>query len=162
MSSAAAKQRFLEGLMSDPRNVAHAKKVTQEKKHHGDEVKAEDTHAAQTGKKAAAKKHDAHGTTAAAVAEDAAPTEAPTPRSSAALDGSLTVLGKLKEMEFHSRANLERLAELVLTVGDELKQKAMVAPLDEVYSAQNALQTKLTTLIEAYKAECDRLQGESA
>ncbi len=31
----------------------------------------------------------------------------------------------------------------------------------EVYSAQNAFQTKLTALIEAYMAECDRLQGES-
>ena len=148
--------------MSDPRNVAHAKKVTQEKKHHGTEVKAEDAHAAQTGKKAS-KKQEARGTATAAAAEEAAPREAPAvPRSSAALDGSLAVLGKLKEMEFYSRATLERLAELVLTVGDELKQTAMTGPLDEVYSAQNALQTKLTTLIEAYKAECDRLHGESA
>ena len=149
--------------MSDPRNVAHAKKVTQEKKHQGTEVRAEDAHAAQTGKKAASKKHEARGTAAAAVAEEAAPREAPAvPRSSAALDGSLAVLGKLREMEFYSRATLERLAELVLTVGDELKQTAMTGPLDEVYSAQNALQTKLTAMIEAYKAECDRLHGESA
>ena len=70
------------------------------------------------------------------------------------------MLAKLKEMEFYSRANLEHLAELVLTVGDELKQKAVVGPLDEVYSAQNAFQMKLTTLLEAYKAECGRLQGE--
>jgi len=71
------------------------------------------------------------------------------------------VLAKLKEMEFYSRANLERLAELVLTVEDELKQKEIASPLGEVYSAQNAFQTKLTALIEAYKAECDRLQGGS-
>jgi hypothetical protein len=30
-----------------------------------------------------------------------------------------------------------------------------------MYSAQSAFQTKLTTLIETYKAECDRMQGES-
>ena len=71
------------------------------------------------------------------------------------------MLAKLKELEFHSRANLERLAELALTVEDELKQKEIVGPLGEVYSAQSAFQTKLTALIEAYKAECDRMQGES-
>ena len=82
-------------------------------------------------------------------------------KTSAALEGSLVVLAKLKELEFHSRANLERLAELALTVEDELKQKEIVGPLAEVYSAQGAFQTKLTALIEVYKAECDRMQGES-
>ena len=71
------------------------------------------------------------------------------------------MLAKLKELEFHSRANLERLAELALTVEEELKQKAMVLPLGEVYSAQNAFQTKVMALIEIYKAECGRMQGES-
>ena len=133
--------------MSDPRNVAHAKNVTQEKKH-------------QSAKKK-------RGAAAAPVAEaapsgaSAAASETPPPEPPAALESSLAVLAKLKEMEFYSRANLEGLAGLVLTVGDELKQKDVAAPLDEVYSAQNAVQTKLTTLIEAYKAECGRLQGES-
>ena len=49
-----------------------------------------------------------------------------------------------------------------MTVDDELKQKAMLAPLGDVYSAQSAFQTKLTTLIEVYKAECDRMQGARA
>jgi len=154
--------------MSDPRNVAHAKKVTQEKKHQGTEARPEDTAPVQPGKKPAAakKKHGPAGGPAApgetAAGESVVPAESPTPRPPAALEGSLAVLGKLKEMEFHSRATLERLAALVLTVGDELKQKAIVTPLDEVYAAQNAFQTKLTALIEAYKAECDRLQSESA
>jgi hypothetical protein len=124
--------------MSDPRNAAHAKKVTQEKKHQATAVALKDAASAQPG--------DAAG---------AAPGTAPP----AALDGSLVVLAKLKELEFHSRANLERLAELTMTVDDELKQKEMVKPLGEVYSAQSAFQTKLTTLIEAYKSECDRMQG---
>jgi hypothetical protein len=38
----------------------------------------------------------------------------------------------------------------------------MAAPLAEVYSAQSAFQTKLTALIESYKAECDRMQEETA
>lgn len=151
--------------MSDPRNVAHAKKVTQEKKHQGDAEQPEVTAAAQAGKKPGAKK--ARGKVATpALANDAVPAETaavpaetPAPKPSATLEGSLVVLAKLKDMEFHSRANLERLAELTMTVEDELKQKALSAPLSDVYAAQNALQTKLTVLIEAYKAECDLMQG---
>ncbi len=117
--------------MSDPRNDAHAKKVTQEKK----------------------KKHEP------AAAQSAVLSEVTTPVSSPALAGSLEVLAKLKDLEFHSRAHLQRLAELGLTVEDELKQKDLAAPLSEVYAAQNGVQTALTSLIEAYQTECDRLQG---
>ncbi|MEP6905958.1 MAG: hypothetical protein ABI875_07715 [Gemmatimonadales bacterium] len=135
--------------MSDPRNVAHAKKVTQEKKHQGAKKKRGPAGAVTPPETPPA------GASAAA-------SESPTPAPPAGLEGSMTVLAKLKEMEFYSRANLEQLAALGLTVEDELKQQDVKGPLDEVYSAQNAFQTKLTTLIEAYKAECDRLQGESA
>ena len=125
--------------MSDPRNAAHDKKVAQEKKHHSSQVTLEDAPAVQPGSSAEA---------------------SATSKPPAALEGSLVVLAKLKELEFHSRAHLERLAELTLTVEDELKQKEIVGPLGEVYAAQNAFETKLTALIEAYKAECDRMQGE--
>lgn len=145
--------------MSDPRNVAHAKKVTQEKKHHGEDAAVEGAHPAQPGKKAAAPKPNAPATAAAAPTPVAVEPSAPAP---AALEGSLVVLSKLKELEFHSCTGLERLAELTLTVEDELKQKEMVGPLGEVYAAQNDLQTKLTALIDSYKDECDRLQGASA
>jgi hypothetical protein len=153
--------------MSDPRNVAHAKKVTQEKKHHdhGSHPIAAGTPAVQPGKKQAAAKKPQAPSGDVAVASDntaggsAVATPIPAPRPPAALEGSLAVLGKLKEIEFHSRASLERLAELMLTVADELKQKEIAAPLSDVYSAQSAFQTKLTSLIELYKAECDRLQG---
>ena len=127
--------------MSDPRNVAHAKKITQEKKHD---------------RAGAAALHED-----APTATSATPDAAAAPKPSAALEGSLVVLGKLKELEFHSRAHLERLAELTMTVEDEFKQKEMVGPLGEVYSAQSAVQTKLTALIEVYKGECDRMQTES-
>jgi hypothetical protein len=129
--------------MSDPRNDAHDKKVTQEKKHH-----------------TAVILEDPPPLPAAKNPEPGASPAAKPP--SAALESSLVVLGKLKELEFHSRANLERLAELTLTVEDDLKQKAIVGPLGEVYSAQSAFQTKLTSLIDAYKAECDRMESESA
>jgi len=158
--------------MSDPRNVAHAKKVTQEKKHQATEASPLHAPAGQPGKKAAAAKtkHDPAGAAAAskdtATAESAIPSDGAEPREShthtaAALEGSLVVLTQLKELEFHSRANLERLAQLAMTVEDELKQKDIASPLAEVYSAQSTVQTKLTALIEAYKATCDRMQGES-
>ena len=153
--------------MSDPRNVAHAKKVTQEKSHQGTAASPEDAPAVQPGKKpsgAKKKKNVPAGSVAVPdetpASELAAPSESATVKTPAALEGSLVVLAKLKDLEFHSRANLERLAELALTVEDELKQKEIVSPLAEVYSAQSAFQTKLTALIEAYKAECDRMQGE--
>ncbi len=115
--------------MSDPRNDAHDKKVAHEKKKQPAEAQA------------------------------AVLTEVPTVPPSAALEGSLAVLAKLKDLEFHSRAHLERLAELSLTVEDELKQKHLAGLLSVVYSAQNAVQTTLTALLDAYKTECDRLQA---
>ena len=154
--------------MSDPRNVAHAKKVTQEKKHQRTGLSSEDAPTGQPGKKplvAKRMKNEPAGPVAVPSAteagEIAVPSESSTNKTPVALEGSLVVLAKLKELEFHSRANLERLAELALTVEDELKQKEIVSPLAEVYSAQGAFQTKLTALIEVYKAECDRMQGES-
>ena len=122
--------------MSDPRNAAHDKKVNQEKKHHSTQVTLVDPPVVQPETDATAP-----------------------PKPSAALEASLVVLAKLKELEFHSRAHLERLAELTMTVEDELKQREIVSPLGDVYAAQSEFQTKLTILIEVYKAECDRMQG---
>jgi hypothetical protein len=153
--------------MSDSRNVAHAKKVTQEKKHHGAGASPSGVPAV-PGKKpsVANKKNDSTARVAMASATAAGEVAVPSASSTvtktpAALEASLVVLAKLKELEFHSRASLERLAELALTVEDELKQKEIQSPLAEVYAAQSVFQTKLTVLIEAYKAECDRMQGES-
>ncbi len=129
--------------MSDPRNAAHAKKVSQEKKHH------------------------AHADAAAGAEHPpaeaaAAPAETQSAKDPGTLEGSLAVLSKLNEMEFHSRANIERLAEMMLTVEDELKQKQFSNSLGEVYSAQDAFHSKLAGLIEAYKVECEHLQSVAA
>jgi hypothetical protein len=43
--------------MTDPRNVAHDKKVQQEKKHRGEEVAPDAVHAPQPGKKAQREHH---------------------------------------------------------------------------------------------------------
>src|SRR5438874_13007485 len=86
-------------LMGDPRNVAHAKKVTQEKQH-----KAK--HAQKTGAPPPIKKTQIEETKSAATEQSTAPkpeTEKPAqPADSAQLEKSLAVLSKLKELEFHS------------------------------------------------------------
>src|SRR5439155_22432234 len=99
-------------LMGDPRNIAHAKKVTQEQHH-------EAKHAQKAGASQPVKKPQIEETKSAAAEQSAATeTEAEKPAQSpdsAQQEKSLAVLSKLKELEFHSRANLEKLAELSLT-----------------------------------------------
>src|SRR6266480_7801998 len=135
--------------MGDPRNVAHAKKVAQEKHHKGDAA-----HSHQPGKKAQPAKKDqavAEESSTAKTAETAKPEQKP---DAAKLEKSLAVLANLKELEFHSRANIEKLAELSLTIEDELKQKNCAEAIGAVYSAQDAFQSKILKLIEDYEAEC--------
>ena len=138
--------------MGDPRNVAHAKKVQQEKHHKGaDAAKG----APQPAKKK--KQQQAAGENVAAPPAETAAAPAPNP-DAAKLEKSLAVLAQLKDMEFHSRANIEKLAELSLTIEDELKQKSLVGSIGDVYSAQEAFHSKIAALIEAYQTECDRLK----
>ena len=139
--------------MGDPRNIAHAKKVTQEKHHKGDAA-----HPQKSRKKTqTAKKNQplADESSAAKSAEIAKPEQKP---DAAKLEKSLAVLANLKELEFHSRANIEKLAELSLTIEDELKQKAFVEAIGAVYSAQEGFHSKVSALIEEYQAECERLK----
>jgi len=141
--------------MGDPRNVAHAKKVVQEKHH-------KQKHAQKASAPHAAKKPQTEETKSPAAEQSAAEkTEAGKPAqppNSAQLEKSLAVLSKLKELEFHSRANIEKLAELSLTIEDELKQKAFAEAIGAVYAAQDAFQSKILKLIEDYEAECVRLK----
>jgi len=140
--------------MGDPRNVAHAKKVTQEKHHKGDGA-----HSHQPGKRPQKLREKQPAADESSAVKTAAPAAKPEQKPDAAkLEKSLGVLAKLKELEFHSRANIEKLAELSLTIEDELKQKAFVESVGDVYSAQEAFHSKIAALIEAYQAECDRLK----
>jgi hypothetical protein len=144
--------------MGDPRNVAHAKKVTQEKHHKG-------KHAQKPGAPQPVKKGKIKQTKSAAAAQSTAPTpqaeKPPQPQNSAQLEKSLAVLSNLKELAFHSRANIEKLAELSLTIEEELKQKAFADSIGAVYSAQDAFQSKILKLIEDYEMECTRLSGSA-
>jgi len=143
--------------MGDPRNVAHAKKVSQEKHHkekHTPKVRSapsQQTKNVQTDKKTAPVAEST-----APKAEAAKPTQAVEPTN---LEKSLVVLSKLKELEFHSRANIEKLAELSLTIEEELKQKAFAEAIGAVYAAQDLFQSKILELIGSYEAECTRSSG---
>lgn len=126
--------------MSDPRNVAHDKKVTQEKHHKHPEAAAK----APRGEKE--KEPSAEETPGA----EQGPSE---------YEKSVAILSKLKEMEFHSRGNIETLAQLTLTIEDELKQGEFSEPIGALYSAQDAFHSKIEALIETYGAKCEQLKG---
>ena len=135
--------------MSDPRNVAHGKKVAQEKQH-------EKTKAAAAGKKKS-KKAKEPAAAESQSAESAAPEQAQE-RIPGELERSVAVLSKLKDMEFHSRANIETLALLTLTIEDELKQKEFSEPIGALYSAQDDFHSKIAALIASYEAKCESLR----
>jgi hypothetical protein len=141
--------------MGDPRNVAHAKKVSQEKHHKHKDVARDGAPPSQSGKVQLAKKEQTATEERPVLKTDEAPKQQP---DAAKLEKSLTVLSKLKELEFHSRGNIEKLAELSLTIEEELKQKNFAEAIGAVYSAQDAFQSKILALIEAYEAECARLK----
>ena len=139
--------------MSDPRNVAHDKKVKQEKAHQ--------ENAPGAGTKAK-KKRAPKDEGAAAIADknkQADSSEKPVVEQAPGdYEKSQTVLSKLKELEFHSRANIETLAQLTLTIDDELKQKEFSDPVGALYSAQNEFQTQVAALVESYGAKCESLK----
>jgi hypothetical protein len=141
--------------MGDPRNVAHAKKVVQEKQHKEKHAPKAGAAAPQPAKKTQQKEAAAEQSSVPKAAEVAKPAQTP---DSAQLEKSLAVLSKLKELEFHSRANIEKLADLSLTIEEELKQKAFAEEIGAVYAAQDAFQSKILKLIEDYEAECARLK----
>ena len=146
--------RAVNKLMGDPRNVAHAKKVSQEKHH-------KDKHASKAGPASSRRAQNVQTEKKAVPVAESTATEAAKPTQAVEptqLEKSLVVLSKLKELEFHSRANIEKLAELSLTIEEELKQKPFTEAIGAVYAAQNAFQSKILELIEGYEEECTRLK----
>jgi hypothetical protein len=138
--------------MSDPRNAAHDKKVTQEKEHHPGSASGATPKKSRKKAAAAPDQNDP----AASTAE---PIESPkVEHVPGDLEKSVAVLSKLKDMEFHSRANIEALAGLILTIEDELKQKEFSDPIDALYAAQDVFHSKIAALIESYGAMCETLK----
>ena len=138
--------------MSDPRNVAHDKKVTQEKEHHPESAGGAKTKGRGKKKSGGSDQNDAAANTPEATAP------AKVEHIPGDLEKSVAVLSKLKELEFHSRANIETLAGLILTIDDELKQKEFSDPVGELYAAQDNFHTKVAALIESYGAMCESLK----
>jgi hypothetical protein len=135
--------------MSDPRNVAHAKKVTQEKHHLEAKIKP--------GKR----KKSPSPVQNQQVEAAPAPANAEVPKAEQKpgdLEKSQAVLSKLKDLEFHSRANIETLAELSLTIEEELKQREFAEAMGAIYSAQDAFHSKIAAFIETYQTKCESLK----
>ena len=135
--------------MSDPRNVAHAKKVTQEKHHH--QAKGKPGKEKRLG--GAVQNHPVETAPAPTNAEVAKAEQKP-----GDLEKSQAVLSKLKDLEFHSRANIETLAELSLTIEEELKQREFSEAIGALYSAQEAFHSKIAAFIETYQTKCESLK----
>lgn len=136
--------------MSDPRNVAHKKKVTQEKHHQAAKPAAKSK-----GKKSPnAPQNQSVETAPASGSKEAAKGE----QQPGELEKSFAVLSKLKDLEFHSRANIETLAQLSLTVEEELKQREFAEAIGGIYSAQDAFHAKVAAFIETYHAKCESLK----
>lgn len=131
--------------MSDPRNVAHDKKVKQEKAH--DAPKSEDAKPKKQRKGSGDSAPEQNGAAPAVVEQE--PGE---------LEKSVVVLSKLKEMEHYSRANIETLAGLMLTIDDELKQKEFVEGIGDIYAAQDAFETKIGAFVARYEERCESLK----
>ena len=140
-------------VMSDPRNVAHDKKVTQEKHYKNTEAAPGAKRASRGKKMTAGEKEKETGKSAQA---QEAPKAEQGPND---LEKSVAILSKLKEMEFHSRGNIEALAQLTLTIEEELKQGEFSEPIGALYSAQDAFHSKIAALIETYEAKCEGLKG---
>jgi hypothetical protein len=138
--------------MSDPRNAAHDKKVTQEKEHHPES--ASGPKPKKTRKKAAAAPDQNDPSQSKPSSTEPVNVE----HVPGDFEKSVAVLSKLKDMEFHSRANIEALAGLILTIEDELKQKEFSDPIGALYAAQDGFHTKIAALIESYGAKCETLK----
>src|SRR3977135_4338708 len=138
--------------MSDPRNVAHNKKVKQEKAHHENAPGA----GATPKKKRAPKTEEV--ATGDANKQAASPEKIPVEQAPGDYEKSQVVLSKLKEMEFHSRANIEALAGLILTIEEELKQKEFSGPIGDVYAAQDGFHARIAELIESYEKKIETLR----
>src|SRR5438094_10527609 len=140
--------------MGDPRNVAHAKKVVQEKRH-------KDKHAPKDVTPRPAKKAQIETKKEPAAVDGTVPKpeaeKPPQSPDSAQLEKSLAVLSKLKDLEFHSRDNIEKLAELSLAIEEELKQREFAEAIGALYSAQDAFHSKIAAFIETYQKKCESL-----
>jgi len=137
--------------MSDPRNVAHKKKVIQEKHHQ--EAKPAAKSVREKTSPDALQNQSAETAPTSVNKETARGDQHP-----GDLEKSLAVLSKLKDLEFHSRANIEALAQLSLTVEEELKQREFAEAIGAIYSAQDAFHAKIAALIERYQTKCESLK----
>ena len=144
--------------MGDPRNVAHAKKVSQEKIIKKACFKGRTCSVAAAQERPNRKESCPCRRKHCSKAQAATPTQPVEPTQ---LEKSLVVLSNLKDLEFHSRANIEKLAELSLTIEEELKQKPFAEGIGAVFAAQNAFQSKILELIGTYEKECARLSGSA-
>jgi S-adenosylhomocysteine hydrolase len=67
------------------------------------------------------------------------------------------VTGSL-HMTIETAVLIETLAELTLTIEEELKQREFSEAIGALYSAQDGFHSKIAALIETYQAKCESLK----
>ena len=72
------------------------------------------------------------------------------------LEQSRKYIQQLKDIEFHTRDYLEKLAAMELTVEDQLKQKENAQEIGEIFSHLSHAKEHLTDFVEKWEMECNR------
>jgi hypothetical protein len=76
------------------------------------------------------------------------------------LEVSRDIISQLKEIEHYSRTNIEKLSEHWLRLEEEAKQKPFAERVNDLVSLQNKFQDAITSLIEDFEIECNRIENE--
>ena len=76
------------------------------------------------------------------------------------LEKSRDIISQLKEMQYYSKTNIEKLGELWIKVDTELKQKENAELLETLINQQNTFHDSLDSMISDYEIECNRIENE--
>ncbi len=69
-------------------------------------------------------------------------------------------LSQFREMSFRAKGRIEKLAELSLTIEDELKQKQFADRVSELFGISTQFEEGLEKLIHDYEIERNRIENE--
>jgi len=69
-------------------------------------------------------------------------------------------LAQFRDMAHRAKGRIERLAELSMTIEDDLKQKEFADRVSDLFSLSTEYEEKLESLINDYEIERNRLQNE--
>ncbi len=78
------------------------------------------------------------------------------------LERSRDVISQLKDMQHYSKTNIEKLGELWLLLGEDLKQKEAASGVEKLLTHQNAFHDALESVVSDFEIECNRIENEAS